>query len=154
MSPVDGVINLKEDQKVGSLELPDHLHDLFERCSASLSVGEKKIVLKLLLRYHLSFSRSDRDLCRTDVVQHKINTGNKRSIKQVPRRIPANMQKEVDAHIDDMLQRHVIEPTCSPRASNIVLVKQKDGATRFCIDYRKLNNVTYPLPSVDDSLDQ
>ena len=162
LSPVDGVINLKEDSqtdvKVGSLELPDHLHDLFERCSENLSVEQKEIVLKLLLRYHLSFSSSDRDLGRTDVIRHKINTGNNRPIKQVPRRIPANMQKEVDAHIDDMLQRNVIEPSCSPWASNIVLVKKKDGTTRFCIDYCKLNNVTihdaYPLPRIDDSLDQ
>ena len=143
---VYGVINLKEgsqtDQKVGSLELPDHLHDLFERCSTNLSVEQKEIVLKLLLRYHLSFSRSDRDLGRTDVIQHKINTGNNRPIKQVPRRIPAHMQKEVNTHIDDMLQRNVIEPSCSPWASNIVCVKKKDGTTRICVDYRKLNYVT------------
>ena len=37
------------------------------------------------------------------------------------------------------------------------LVKKKDGTTRFCIDYRKLNAVTrkdsYPLPRFDDALD-
>ena len=121
-------------------------------------LNKKEIVLKLLLRYHLSFSSSDRDRGRTDVIRHKINTGNNRPIKQVPRRIPAHMQKEVDAHIDDMLQRNVIEPSCSPWASNIVLVKKKDGTTRFCIDYRKLNNVTihdaYALPRIDYFLDQ
>ena len=68
------------------------------------------------------------------------------------------VQKEVDEHIDDMLKRNVIEPSSSPWASNIVLVKKKDGSSRFCIDYRKLNSVTqndaYPLPRIDDSLDQ
>ena len=38
-----------------------------------------------------------------------------------------------------------------------MLVKKKDGNTRFCIDYRKLNAVTrkdsYPLPRFDEALD-
>ena len=39
----------------------------------------------------------------------------------------------------------------------MVLTKKKDGTTRFCVDYRKLNELTvkdaYPLPRIDDSLD-
>ena len=38
-----------------------------------------------------------------------------------------------------------------------MLVKNKDGSTRFCVDYRKLNSVTrkdsYPLPQIDNTLE-
>src|SRR6218665_3719848 len=56
-----------------------------------------------------------------------------------------------------MLKSGVIEPAASEWAANVVLAKKKDGTLRFCIDYRKLNDVTrkdvYPLPRVDACLD-
>jgi hypothetical protein len=40
----------------------------------------------------------------------------------------------------------------------VLFVKKKDGSMRMCIDYRELNMVTiknrYPLPRIDDLLDQ
>ncbi|GFT92065.1 retrovirus-related Pol polyprotein from transposon 17.6 [Trichonephila clavipes] len=56
-----------------------------------------------------------------------------------------------------MKNNDVIEPSSSPWASPIVLVRKKNGSTRFCVDYRRLNDVTkkdsYPLPRIDDTLD-
>jgi hypothetical protein len=54
-----------------------------------------------------------------------------------------------------MLDKDIIQPSSSPWASPIVLVK-KDDSFRFCVDYRKLNEVmhkdAYPLPCIDDTL--
>ncbi|GFY34443.1 retrovirus-related Pol polyprotein from transposon 17.6 [Trichonephila clavipes] len=57
-----------------------------------------------------------------------------------------------------MKNNDVIEPSSSPWASPIVLVRKKDGSTRFrAADYRPLNDVTkkdsYPLSRIDDTLD-
>ena len=59
--------------------------------------------------------------------------------------------------VGQMLSRNIIEPAQGPWSSPIVLVKKKDGSTRFCVDFRKVNQVTkkdaQPLPRIDDTLD-
>ena len=56
-----------------------------------------------------------------------------------------------------MLEKGVIQPSNSPWASPLVLVRKKDGTVRFCVDYRKLNAATrkdaYPIPRVDETLE-
>ena len=57
----------------------------------------------------------------------------------------------------NMLEQDAIHVSSSPWSSPVVIVKKKDGTTRFCVDYRKLNAVTrknsYPLPCIDDAID-
>ena len=56
-----------------------------------------------------------------------------------------------------MLNRGITQPSTSPWASPIILVKKKDKTDRLVVDFGRLNLVTlkdsYPLPRIDDALD-
>ena len=86
-----------------------------------------------------------------------INTEDNLPIKQRPYRLPLNKRLIVEAEIQQMTEAGVIRPSSSPWASPVVLVPKKDGSTRFCLDFRKLNNVTcsdsYSLPSIQEIFD-
>ena len=66
--------------------------------------------------------------------------------------------EEIKKQVQELIEKGVIHPSTSPCGSPIVLVLKKDGSWRMCIDYRALNKITiknrYPLPRIDDLLDQ
>ncbi|EYC38726.1 hypothetical protein Y032_0699g1624, partial [Ancylostoma ceylanicum] len=102
------------------------------------------------------FAVSDQELTQTNVVEHRIETGEAAPIKQKARPIPLSTKLELKRILSDLQERGVIEPSSSSWASPIVLVRKKDGTLRLCVDYRKVNQVTkldcYPLPTIDTIL--
>nr|WPV71156.1 MAG: replicase [Ips erranti-like virus 3] len=138
-------------------DLPECLVHLMKKTSSILTDQEKQTFGRLLHDYKDVFALNETDLGRTHLVRHKIETGDYLPIKQRPRRLPLAKQAEVENLIQDMADRSVIEPSTSPWSSPVVLVTKKDGSTRFCVDYRRLNEVTkkdsYPLPRIDDTID-
>ena len=157
ISKIQGIQEIDRQNQPEST-IPAHLKMLFERTTVGMVKKEKKEVIKLLSKYSHIFSESDSDLGRSGIIKHQIPTGEARPIKQPMRRIPVHLRDEVDQQIDRMLEENIIQPSTSPWASGIVIVKKKDGTSRFCVDYRRLNDVTikdaYPLPRIDESLDQ
>jgi hypothetical protein len=65
---------------------------------------------------------------------------------------------EIKKQIQELLEKGVSIPSTYPCGSPIVLVPKKDGTWRMCVDFRALNKITvknhYPLPRIDDLLDQ
>ncbi|GFV80237.1 retrovirus-related Pol polyprotein from transposon 412 [Trichonephila clavipes] len=134
------------------------LHDLVKDLLQNTDLDEKQRCATggLIKEFHSLFSRTSDDFGRTRLTQHPIDTREHPPIKQQPRRLPFAKQ-EGQKLIKDMQDNDVIEPSSSPWASPIILVKEKDGSTRFCLDYLRLNDITkkdiYPLPRIDDTLD-
>ena len=91
-------------------------------------------------------------------MQLEINTGQAEPKRTPLRRMPFAVREEVARQVKKLLDTRVITPSESPWSSPVVLVRKKDGSHRFCVDYRNLNAVTkadtFPLPRVDDLLDQ
>ena len=137
--------------------LPEYLEDIVKGSHASLGDTGRQSLRKLLHRYEHVFPAPGEPVTgRTKSVQHEIITKDARPVRCGPRRLaPAGLRKEQDC-VQDMLTGGQIEPSDSPWASPVVLVTNKDGSTRFCVDYRWLNSLTvkdaYPLPRIDDSL--
>ena len=109
------------------------------------------VAIRGMLHRNLSvFSFGDDDLGRTHLTLHQIDTGEARPVKLPPRRVPLHLQNEVSDHLKQMLENDIVQPSHSPWAAPVVLVRKRDGSLRFCVDYRKLNDLTrkdaYPLP--------
>lgn len=72
-------------------------------------------------------------------------------------RLAVSEQDEIDKQIWKWLNDGIIQPSWSDFVSPVVLVKKKDGTTRMCIDYRKLNEkiikTRYPLPIMENQID-
>ncbi|PIK46224.1 Retrovirus-related Pol polyprotein from transposon [Apostichopus japonicus] len=150
---VSMVTSISDNRK----EVPEHVVDLLEIGTEHLADEQRADLVELLKDYADVFARSSDDLGYTTLVQHKLDTGSARPVKQSARRVPVQLRDQERELLKQMLDTGVIEPSASPWASPIVLVKKKNGGTRFCVDYRKVNALTekdsYPIPRIADSLD-
>jgi hypothetical protein len=94
---------------------------------------------------------------KTCGVKHIIET-NGRPFKTRAYRTSPKDDETLRKEIDTLLETGIIRPTNSPYASGVVMVPKKDGTTRVCIDYRKLNEQTtkdtYPLPLMEELLER
>ena len=135
-----------------STDVPPHLQELFdvtlEQCN--LSPANQQQLACVLRRNSDTFAKDAMDIGYCSVLEHDIDTGDARPIKQPPRRPPIFARDAEDDILDEMLQVGVIAPSMSPWSSPVCMVKKKDDTYRFCIDYRGLNEVTkkdaYPVP--------
>lgn len=144
---------------------PDSLEDLkgFEEALQEIDINielkeeEKESLRNVVRQNRQAFSYGTKRLGKTNLATMTIETGESPPVSQAPYRASPEGQKIIDDTMAELLADDVIEESDSLWASTAILVRQK-GKDHFCIDYRKVNDVTkadrYPIPRIDDILSQ
>ncbi|UYV83386.1 hypothetical protein LAZ67_23000842 [Cordylochernes scorpioides] len=134
-------------------EQKEHEEPQFQ-INENLSYKEKEQLKQVLEKYADLFSSG---LGRSNLAKHRIDTEGAKPNKYKPYRVSAKEREIRKEQIDEMLRDGIIRPSSSPWSFSVILVKKRDGKYRFCVDYRKLNDVTvkdvYPIPRIDEVLD-
>src|SRR5260221_11829079 len=121
----------------------------------NLTVGQRAEVENLLAEFSDIFSDVPK---LTNLVEHDIQLTSDVPIRSPPYVAPHALRKIIEKEIDDMIKLDIIEPCKSAYASPVVLVKKPDGSYRFCVDYRKLNQITVfdaePMPRATEIYSQ
>ena len=120
------------------------------KANMPLSPRESELWNAFTLEGQNAFARSLNDLGRCNVEEYKI-----RLLDDIPvyvRDYPKSPQQKalVEGWVKESLEAGLIEPSRSPYAFPVLIIKKSDGGHRFCIDYRKLNAKTaaelFPMP--------
>jgi transposase InsO family protein len=130
---------------------------LRQQVDSNLTEEQRKQLQSLLMQYPTVFAANTKAPSFTSKVEHIIDTGDAAPIKQRSYRTSHAEQVIQSKEIEEMLQNGIIRKSNSEWSSPVVMVTKKDGSVRFCIDYRRVNEVTrkdsYPLPRISEVLD-
>jgi hypothetical protein len=131
-----------------------------------LTAFQRKVAEEMLLRWHKAISHRDDDFELTDWVVHNIELkqGQEAPCYDPQRTTPYHKREKIDAVVEDLLDKGIIEPAASPWNSHALLVKKKnlDGSwqkyARFCLDLRSINVKTIwylrLIPKISEVIDQ
>jgi len=151
------VCNPPTSADVSPSEEVDTMSEMMKSLPEELSDEQRETVTALLREYVDVFSKGEFDVGCTRLIEHHIETGQHRPVRQALRRHPIAYLDAIDEYVDQLRQKDMIEPSGGPWCSNIVVVRRKDGRLRLCVDYRGLNARTYydsyPLPNIEATLD-
>ncbi|BHF73911.1 hypothetical protein SprV_0401699500 [Sparganum proliferum] len=161
-SPTSQSLILNDDRvtvDVNSVEIdtrppldPSSIEDILPD---NISADDRRALYHALVPFSSVFTWADQAIGRSNIIRHRIDTGSAPPQHLPPRRIPFHLREELDKMVENMLQQGIIQPSSSPWAAPVTLVK-KDNSLRLCVDYRRLNAVTvkdaFPLPRMDDLL--
>lgn len=150
----DDVLGPDEAILYGRLKNSESLRNL-DGLLSHLDVSKRQQLVTLINRFPCLFGDTP---TRTHMVEHDIDIGDSKPIKQRFYRVHPEKCNFLDAEVNYMLENNIAEPSGSSWASPCLLVPKSDNTPRFCTDFRKVNSVTkpdcFPLPRMEDCVDQ
>ena len=134
--------------------LEEDVQKILELAAPGVAGAERDRLRELIRSHRDMFALTDAELGQTNLVTHRIDTG---PIKIPPHRASPAKMPIIQEEVQSMVDKGVIQPSKIPYSAPIVLQKKKDGSWRFCVDYRKLNDVTindaFPIPRIQQTFD-
>ena len=135
-------------------EQPNDKYDAFQGCDSSFKDKLVKIV-----DYYKELFKEPKYLPPKRDIQHEIQLQSNAHILNICMyRMSVIENEEIMKQIHELVDKGFIRPSYSPSGPPIILVPKKDITWRMCVDFRALNKITiknmYPLPIIDDLLDQ
>ena len=129
-------------------DCPQAIPTRCQDCSSADMPSDAHLDLALVLEnFKALFSRQ---IGKTNVAEHIIDTGDAPPIKIPPRQIPFHYADKVHAQLEDMVKEGIIRPSTSPWCAPAVYVPKSSGDIRICVNFVQLNKVTkkdsYPVP--------
>ena len=133
-----------EDEESRQLaeSLPVVVRGVYRRSTVDMTTIEKHQVAKLLSENADVFATTPDGLGRTTWVQHDIDTGTARPVCERVRRHAYEATQEMEKEVERLREMGILKESNSQWASNVVLVRRRDGSCRMCVDFRGLNLVT------------
>ena len=117
-----------------------------------------KTVNAVIARHRELFTGDDDPFGFCPWIEHKITLREESFRPFGPRRVPIHLQQEIERQVNVMLKAGIIEEANSLFNSPVLLVKKPNGKFRFCVDFRRLNEITenevFPVPSVSEVFDK
>uniref|UniRef100_A0A158P4S6 RNA-directed DNA polymerase n=1 Tax=Tetranychus urticae TaxID=32264 RepID=A0A158P4S6_TETUR len=119
---------------------------------------EKDQLAALIEKHKSAFAQNETDIGRITVAKHRITTINHPPIQLRAYRRPQAELDEISRQVKEYKEKGLVRDSESPWAFPVTCVPKKDGGTRLCIDFRRLNALTIddkmPLPRINDVIDR
>ena len=105
---------------------------------------------------HEAFSKNNKDIGRTQLIEMEIDTGDNLPVAQSPYSLPLKHYDWVRQEIKTLEKSGVIERSLSKWASPVIVVPKKSAPDepprrRLCVDYRKVNTLQPEVKCTDKS---